>query len=160
MKLSISSIRRLYGPRLYILREIPSEDTSQVMPQPGLFIEGDVVEWKMKPTSQLSLILNEEEFTHKDLIPLLKSMVLKAQISTDLVGFGVFNTASQNISLLDMPTVVGILFGPPGDGLPDSLRVEDRDLFVLPSLQNISEQADHIDLAIQTLQRAKFLLKP
>ncbi len=160
MKLSISSIRRLYGPRLYLLREEANEDTSQIMPPPGLFIEGDAIDWKMKPDSQLSLILKHSEFSHKELIPLLKSMVLKAQIPTDLIGFGVFSESSTRISLKDMPTPSGVLFGPPGERLPGSLRVEDRDLFVLPSLQDISEQLDHIDLAIQTLQRAKFLLKP
>ncbi len=159
MKLSIATVQRLYGPKLYILQEsVTDENSIMEISNPQLFLIGQSVDWKMKPNTQMVLILKEEEFSQKPLIDLLKSMVLKAQIPTDLIGFGIMPKDAEEISLEDIPTPVGVLYGPPGTHIPDSMRLRNCDIFISPSLQHIADHPNEMDQMAQTLQRAKFIL--
>lgn len=163
MEFDRKDVRQLYGRYLFILPETESKSIQSSIveeAQSNLFVEGEAISWKLKPQAQIVFVLTKEEFSNKKLTELLKVWVLSAEISTAHIGFGIFPGAAKAIRLVDLPVDLAVVFGPPESPGKSSLQLGEKDIFVLPAISELSQKGEGNTQAINTLEKAKFLMNP
>ncbi|MEZ4825074.1 MAG: hypothetical protein R3C61_02095 [Bacteroidia bacterium] len=151
MQLSHEDIARLYGQYLFIIPEelaaneenitinkeehTPEPVTPLPVPDFSVLKRGAKVEWKLKPDSQLVLVLSVADFSDKKLTGFLKTCIDAAGVQTAHVGFGIFDPAAESWDLSDIPVKRGWFFGA---DLPfDQAEVGENKLFFHPPLSKL-----------------------
>lgn len=161
MKLTAQDIKNLYGEFLYVLKEeLPPQQVSSIVEEAksNLFREGAEIDWKMKPDSKLALVLAQEEFETAELTAQLKQWVLQAEVDTKGIGFGIIPKGAEAIQFQQMPVEVAVVFGAPEAPGLDSISIDKKDIFILPSIHLLHADPSGPQRAISTLQQAKFLI--
>lgn len=74
--------------------------------------EGSPVQWKMRPTSTMALVLTAAEFGNKMVTNGLKQLVLDAGINPKEIGFGVLEEGQEQWDFSEMPVPVAVVFNP------------------------------------------------
>lgn len=164
MKLSRTDIGYLYGNTFYLIPEGISSNKQQEDPSLKTFFQGSNITWKIKSQSKIALILEETEFSNRNLTNSLKSLILQANISPTQIGFGIIQQIDHNFDLTDMPMKIGVFFGGFTDSaqaeLPSSLSLADKDLFFTKKMSQITASDSLQAEVITMLKRVKFLLNP
>ncbi len=168
MKFSHEDILRLYGPVFFHIPDVEErsavETASGVSHTSSRFNDGPNIIWKVKKQSVVALILEEDEFSNKQLTSSLKSMIIQAGISPAQVGFGLMSGSQVSYDLSDMPMEVGIFFGGFKEevysNLPPSLLLKEKDIFFTRTIRQITSDDKLQEQTIDILKRVKFLLHP
>lgn len=166
MEFSTEDISRLYGQYLFIvaqdhLPEIiepgninienhPESTEKQSVPDFSILTEGSVVEWKLKPTSQLVLVLSQQEFSDRSLTGFLKNCIVEAAVNTEHVGFGILDPTASSWNFSDLPVPTAWVFGTSFS--PQMIRLNERTLFIHPTLTSLKENIELKNALIQQLQ--------
>lgn len=178
MLLSRYDIHRLYGPRLYVLQEtahaqaaiVEKEDKPTVLPTPSLPAEkveesaapavaspppavvGHAIQWKLKPSSTLALLMTQADFSNRILTQALKQLVLDAGIPVESIGFGILPEESP-WDFAAMPVPVAALFSDLQDeGLFLNLSPDKR-VMRLPALAQVALNVSAQQKVVQALQK-------
>jgi hypothetical protein len=80
--------------------------------EPKTLQEGHPVQWKMRPTSTMALVLTASEFGNKLVTNGLKQLVLDAGINPKEIGFGVLEEGHETWDFSEMPVPVAVVFCP------------------------------------------------
>ena len=161
MEFTLGDIQNLYGDYFFYLKEelAPAPASSVVEEaQRHLFTEGEAIDWKMKPDSQVALVLMEEEFADKEATSQLKQWVLQADLSPQHIGFGIIPAMAKAIHFNDMPVKTAVVFGAPEAPPQDSINLGEKDIFILPRIHKLLSASHGKDQAVSTLKQAKFLI--
>lgn len=160
MEFTRDDIQRLYGRVFFMLPEAEAPAREAVLPpaDPAWLSGGPAVNWKMKPQARLALILSQAEFNDRTLTGQLKKWVEAAQVPTDLIGFGVVDSAGLPVDVRKMPVNTGILFFEAPSSASPSLQVGGKDFFLAGTLSQGVQGAGEPTRVIQALQQAKFLI--
>jgi hypothetical protein len=106
--------------RAQIEENIPAEQPAQevasiAIPEPAAIEslnEGEPVQWKMRSTATIALVLKQNEFRNKLITNGLKQIVLDAGISPQAIGFGVLEGEASQWNFSEMPVPVAVVFHP------------------------------------------------
>lgn len=112
----------------------PPAAQQEVESYASTFQQGAPVEWKMKPHAQLALLLQASEFSDRALTTALKGYIVKAGISTEVVGFGIIPDDCPAFDMQQMPVKVGVVFKLFEKKMPIPVQVDDKQLFVAADL--------------------------
>jgi hypothetical protein len=129
MHFSNSDIIRLYGERFFVLpghsetvehaaAEPVAVPALPVVPVAGKTAPPDVsflqkgapVDWKMKPQSQIALILTDTEFSDRSKTDTLKQWLIAAKTDLAHVGFGVISSGEKAWDLTTLPVSAAIIW--------------------------------------------------
>ncbi len=169
MNLSLSDIQRLYGKQLFVIGEsktpeihststdaLPSVKHSHtpatVVAEALPFQSGDPVAWKLKPGSTLSLVLSSSDFDNRTWTGWLKQCIVQAGVPLDKVGFGVYADTAQEVSLQDMSTSVGVLFGKYPSALASPASWDGKFLFGADSLSSLQDTRKQQEVTLMLKQ--------
>ncbi len=156
MQFSTQDIQRLYGSILFDLKtgDVPSlieevapenksvEDIQDSPPVPSLFQGGTSVIWKMRPTAKLALVLSEEEFANRKLTSMLKQAVLDAGLSTQDIGFGIYDARASSWDFREQSVSRAVVCGACAGKLTATLQIGDKTLIPAPALMEEGAQAN------------------
>lgn len=156
MNLTPQDIRLLYGSILFRMEsksEQPEFTEAAPLTVPPEFLKsGHSIEWKLKPDSQLALIIRKSEFENKELTGLLKQCMVQSGVSLQKIGFGVFDDGVSEFNLMDMPTSAGILFWAFPDQISQPVEWNDKHIFGAAPLENLSDEAKRMELILMLKQ--------
>ncbi|MEM9987778.1 MAG: hypothetical protein AAF804_22030 [Bacteroidota bacterium] len=154
MQFSTQDVYRLYGSLLFDLKKEDAQpplekkdsategvtDLPDHSPDPARFQGGKAVDWKMKPTAKLALVLSEEEFVNRSLTGILKQAVLDAGISTQDIGFGVYDAGASSWDFREQPVSLAVVCGACAGALTSRLQMGDKTLIPAPALMEEGSQ--------------------
>ncbi len=156
MNLTPQDVKLLYGSLLFRMDEPGESEESQAEELPTVppeFLKsGHSIDWKLKPDSQLALIIRSSEFGNKELTGLLKQCMVQSGVSLKKIGFGVFEDGVSEFNLLDMPTPAGILFSAFPDQISQPIEWKDKHVYGAASLSALSEEAKRTELILMLKQ--------
>lgn len=118
------------------------------------FMEGELVNWKMKPQTQLVLILQQKEFSDRSLTASLKNYIVEAGIPINVIGFGVIPDEAKKLNCSDMKPDVGVVFQLFGKKLPSPMEINGKSLFAVADLALINSKPAFQKRLVQILQQA------
>ncbi|MEZ4776361.1 MAG: hypothetical protein R3D00_24515 [Bacteroidia bacterium] len=166
MDFSTEDISRLYGQYLFVVAqddlteiEQASEIKNENYPEPAddqsvldfsIVTSGSAIDWKLKQTSQLVLVLSQKEFTDKSLTGFLKQCIIEAAVNTDQVGFGILDPTAESWNFSDLPVSFAWVFGTTLS--PQTITLNDNTLFIHPPLAGLLEDGEKKKALIQQLQ--------
>ncbi|MDX2247502.1 MAG: hypothetical protein SF052_12030 [Bacteroidia bacterium] len=156
MEFTTEDISRLYGQYLFIIEkedipatepviEIqneknPEETVVPPLPDFSVLTSGSPIEWKLRPTSKLVLVLSRKEFADKTLTGFLKTCLDEAGINTTLAGFGIMDETAVSWNFTDVPVthawVFGINFPTPEAAIGGKI------FFIHPSLEMLKQKSE------------------
>ena len=165
MDFTPEDVRRLYGPRLFLLpdalaaspQSVPVEAAeaaapsppepavtaeAPAAPDPAIFAAGSAIDWKMKANANLALVLTAAEFSNRELTALLKQAVLDAGVNVARIGFGIYESEAPNWNFGSMPVSVAVVCGACAGYLSQPLTVADKQLFPAPLLSDAARHPD------------------
>lgn len=157
MNLTPQDVKLLYGSLLFRMESPASSEESREISSvptvpPEFLKSGDSVEWKLKPDSQLALIIRKSEFSNKELTGLLKQCMVQSGVSLQKIGFGVVADDVNTYNLLEMPTSAGILFSTFPDHISQPVEWNDKHVFGAASLSALSEEVKRTELILMLKQ--------
>lgn len=156
MNLTPQDVKLLYGSLLFrmedqtVSEETPKEELPTVPPE--FLKSGHSIDWKLKPDSQLALIIRKSEFGNKELTGLLKQCMVQSGVSLKKIGFGVFDDGVSEFNLMDMPTSAGILFSAFPEQLSQPVEWNGKHVFGADPLESLSEEAKKTELILMLKQ--------
>lgn len=114
VELTPADVARIYGKRLFA---IPSKGPQEVvnatvLPEKVAAPVAKPIEkepslpaftWKGKPTQRVVFIMNQEEFTDRELTELLKKIVRSIKLPLEEAGFGIVNRKPVEEDFADIP---------------------------------------------------------
>lgn len=157
MNLTPQDVKLLYGSLLFRM-EISTEneeatpEIEQPTVPPEFLKSGHSIDWKLKPDSQLALIIRKSEFENKELTGLLKQCMVQSGVSLKKIGFGVFNDGVSEFNLMDIPTSAGILFSAFPKQVSQPVEWKDKHIFGAAPLESLSDEAKKTELILMLKQ--------
>lgn len=156
MNLTPQDVKLLYGSLLFRMEhgsgaETPEKEAHPTVP-PEFLKSGHPIDWKLKPDSQLALIIRKSEFGNKELTGLLKQCMVQSGVSLKKIGFGVFNDDVNEFNLMDMPTSAGILFSAFPEQASQPVEWNDKHVFGADPLKSLSDEAKRMELILMLKQ--------
>ncbi len=156
MNLTPQDVKLLYGSLLFRMESPGESEESQAkeLPTvpPEILKSGHKIDWKLKPDSQLALIIQTSEFGNKELTGLLKQCMVQSGVSLKKIGFGVFEDSANDFNLMDMPTPAGILFSPFPNQVSQPIEWNDKHVFGAESLVTLADEAKRMELILMLKQ--------
>ena len=155
MDFSQQDLRRLYGKQFFLIPEelegqktpiqepkanISSEETlpnqpEEVAPKLPDWLGDQAIDWKLKPQARVAFVLQESEFTNRDLTTFFKGKVVEAHIDLKEIGFGVLPPAAAGWNFSDSPVPLVLLCQEADIDYSQPYPVEQVSVFVAPKLQ-------------------------
>ncbi len=156
MNLTPQDVKLLYGSLLFRMEsasasEAPEKEAHPTVP-PEFLKSGHPIDWKLKPDSQLALIIRKSEFENKELTGLLKQCMVQSGVSLKKIGFGVFNDGVSEFNLMDIPTSAGILFSAFPKQVSQPVEWKDKHIFGAAPLESLSDEAKKTELILMLKQ--------
>lgn len=155
LRLNLQDVRVLYGDLIFAIPESQPVVAPQAPPL-SVFRTGPQPVWKMKPQAKIALLLEEAEFSNKQLTGQLRDWILAAEIPTEAVGFGILPTDALQIDLAGMPANTALGFSLLGFEKPFSLQAEQQALFFTHPLREILGHAQRYEELKEMLRMVKF----
>ncbi|MEO0899292.1 MAG: hypothetical protein AAFY71_22965 [Bacteroidota bacterium] len=98
---------------------------------------GPLATWKLKPNTELALIVLASEFAQRESMANLKNLIVNAGIDTSKIGFGIIEDGLEGWNFSDMPVAKGIIFASFGTKLPSPVIWKGKSFYPAAPMERI-----------------------
>ncbi|WNJ16936.1 hypothetical protein [Pontibacter sp. G13] len=121
---------------------VPPKPVTSPPFEAGRLTAGKPVQWKLRPTAKMVLVLSEEEFRNRQLTGQLKVWVEQAGIPIQEVGFGVFDGQDSSWDFSQSPLLTVLCFHSMASTVEPYYQVGPTRIWMCPSLAHGQQDAN------------------